>query len=197
MGKRGITLLLLGLLFFGPMLFATFLYFKADQFNIKLGNHGELINPPIYLSKLNLEDFEHQPIALNTLKGKWWLVYLSPEQCFNACHEILFNMRQIQTALGKEAPRVQRMVIAPSEREADPLELFINKNYPEVQRALISHDNYLKHFGKLGDPKDRAALGELVLIDPKGQVVLYYDGDTPPKGMLTDIKRLLKISQIG
>jgi cytochrome oxidase Cu insertion factor (SCO1/SenC/PrrC family) len=197
MNKRGITLTLLGLLFFGPMLFATFLYFKADAFNIKLGNTGELINPSLHLSKLKLEDFEHQPLQIDTLKGKWWLVYLSPEQCYNACHDILFNMRQIKTALGRETDRVERLVLAPKDRTNAPLIEFIESNYPDIKRALILNEDYDQYFAPLGDPKDRAALGELVIIDPKGQIVLYYDGDTPPKGILTDLRRLLKISQIG
>ena len=35
------------------------------------------------------------------------------------------------------------------------------------------------------------------LVDPLGYLMMYYQPDADPKGMLMDLKKLLKYSQIG
>jgi hypothetical protein len=35
------------------------------------------------------------------------------------------------------------------------------------------------------------------VIDPLGNVMMFYEADARPKGMLEDMKRLLRLSSIG
>ena len=35
------------------------------------------------------------------------------------------------------------------------------------------------------------------LVDPLGNLMMYYDVDVPAKGMIKDLQKLLKVSQIG
>ena len=37
----------------------------------------------------------------------------------------------------------------------------------------------------------------LYLIDPLGNLMMFYAADAKPKGMLEDMKRLLRLSSIG
>jgi hypothetical protein len=37
----------------------------------------------------------------------------------------------------------------------------------------------------------------IYLIDPLGNAMMYYEADAGAKGMLEDLKRLLRLSQIG
>ena len=39
--------------------------------------------------------------------------------------------------------------------------------------------------------------GSTFLIDPLGNLMMSYAPDAKPKGMLEDMKRLLRLSQIG
>jgi hypothetical protein len=35
------------------------------------------------------------------------------------------------------------------------------------------------------------------VVDPLGNLFMFYEPDAPPKGLLEDMKRLLKLSHIG
>jgi hypothetical protein len=37
----------------------------------------------------------------------------------------------------------------------------------------------------------------IYLVDPLGNVMMFYPAGAPAKGMLEDMKRLLRLSQIG
>jgi hypothetical protein len=37
----------------------------------------------------------------------------------------------------------------------------------------------------------------IYVIDPLGNLMMFYAADTKPKGMLEDMKRLLRLSSIG
>ena len=49
------------------------------------------------------------------------------------------------------------------------------------------------------DDKKPASLqaGGFYLIDPHGNLVMYFSPDVAPRDMVDDIKRLLKLSRIG
>ena len=42
-----------------------------------------------------------------------------------------------------------------------------------------------------------ATAGRLYLIDPLGNLVLSYSAQAPDKALLTDVKKLLRLSHIG
>jgi len=44
-------------------------------------------------------------------------------------------------------------------------------------------------------PEDRAH--SVYVVDPRGNLVMRYDARKEPKGFLTDLKKLLKLSHIG
>ena len=46
-------------------------------------------------------------------------------------------------------------------------------------------------------PDGGSAEPRVYLIDPLGNLMMFYDADVKPKGMLEDIKRLLRLSSIG
>jgi hypothetical protein len=46
-------------------------------------------------------------------------------------------------------------------------------------------------------PRDPASSERVYLIDPLGNLMMSYAADAKPKGMLEDMKRLLRLSQIG
>jgi cytochrome oxidase Cu insertion factor (SCO1/SenC/PrrC family) len=37
----------------------------------------------------------------------------------------------------------------------------------------------------------------IYLVDPLGNLMMYYPSDADPRGMIQDLQRLLKYSQIG
>jgi hypothetical protein len=42
-----------------------------------------------------------------------------------------------------------------------------------------------------------AAAGRIYLVDPLGNLLMSYAPDAPDKALLTDVKKLLRLSHIG
>ena len=58
-----------------------------------------------------------------------------------------------------------------------------------IKQYLLDSQSYSKTLGAIGDKAKRDEVGEFYLIDPKGHIVMYYMGNTPPKGILKDLRK--------
>ncbi len=193
---KGLVLILLLLVITGPLLFAWILVQKNDARQFRLNNHGDLISPVQNINQFTLIDItKHENLKGSTLNGKWWLVYVAPKRCQEECHSTLYNMRQIRTALGKESNRLDRLFIARPDCPQSLCETFLNENYPDMRKVTLSPADFSTLLSPLGDNLTREMVGELYLIDPKGNAMMHFSIETPAKDILTDIKRLLRVSK--
>jgi hypothetical protein len=92
--------------------------------------------------------------------------------------------------LGKEMHRLQRVFL---HGDSLPDTVLLAEEHP----GLIT----LEHGGLNGPlqkkiPADLPA-GGFFLIDPLGNLVMYFRPDIEPSAMVDDIKRLLRLSRIG
>jgi hypothetical protein len=184
----------LALLFFAPLGLSFYLYYGKNWHPGGRVNAGELIAPPrplpsMALPLLGLGAGETTP---QFLKGKWTLLYVQPGHCDDECRRRLYDTRQVRLALDREMNRVQRVFIGDSdccdlqELKAAHPDLILIRASPadEPLLALL--------------PKGAAAVNTRVyLIDPLGNVMMLYAPDVKSKGMLEDMKRLLRLSSIG
>ena len=94
-GRR--TALLLFAIGFGPMIFATFMYYSGWLHPETRSNHGELIEPPVPVAELNLQDAEGQPIQArfgpDEVDAKW-LMIVSADTCGEDCEQLLYLARR-------------------------------------------------------------------------------------------------------
>ena len=99
-------------------------------------------------------------------------------------------LRQSRLMLGKEMDRMTRVFLHGTEA---PDTLFIAE---EHQGLVTLQDAALR---TVLDNKKPEALpaGGYYLVDPHGNLVLYFRPDINPRDMVDDIKRLLKLSRIG
>ena len=124
-------------------------------------------------------------------REKWALVYVGDGQCDEACKSSLYFMRQTRLSLNNEMTRVSRVFLASSqccdreflEREHPGL-VVIDASGPQAAALL-----------KVLPQTDQAR--SLFIVDPHANVVMRYDTRDDPKGLLTDLKKLLKLSHIG
>lgn len=186
---------LLGLIavFVGPLLFAVVMY-SQDQSWRPSGqvNHGTLISPARPLEPIVFEAADGARLNRELFRGKWTLVYLGTRACGLQCETALFKTRQARAALGRDSDRVQRLYLVrqgPVARWPENL----STDHPELVLAVV-------------DPGSRAAAnagfgehveGQVFVVDPLGNVMMRYGADATTKGILKDLKRLLKVSQIG
>lgn len=183
--------------FFAPLIIAFVLYYGVEGWRPSGNtNHGELVQPPQMLPAADLPSGSEQPLAASVFKGKWTLVYIGTGECDARCREALTLMRQTRLALNDDLPRVQRVFLATSaccdndylrtEHEGvlvGVLEGEGGAQYREVFQTAIS------------EPIDQA--GRIYIVDPLGNVMMSYPRDAEPKGLLVDMKKLLKLSHIG
>lgn len=195
-GRR--KLLLLAALFLGPLAVAYGLYFLSDWRPAGTVNKGHLVNPARPLPKLALRTPDGAPVASDALRKSWTLLYVGSSNCAEACRKALYNARQVHTALGKEAHRVQGVYVATDDAALGALQSFLDAEHRGMKlwtTGLAARIELMVFLGGAG--MDPAAPGNIYVVDPLGNWVLYYLPDDAPKGMLKDLKKLLRVSRIG
>jgi hypothetical protein len=170
----------LALMFFAPLGLSFYLYYGKSWRPRGRVNAGELIAPA-------------RPTNPQFLKGKWTLLYVQHGRCDDECRRHLYDTRQVRLALDREMNRVQRVFIGDGDCcdfeelkaahpdlmviRASPADAPLLALLPEVSGAVNSHRVYL--------------------IDPLGNAMMFYAPEVKSKGMLEDMKRLLRLSSIG
>jgi hypothetical protein len=173
--KRFIALLLIA---FVPMFiaYASFFHFP-DWAPTGTTNQGELVTPSVDGTTISEE--------LATF-STWVLIQPIEGSCGDQCREMLYLSRQVVTGLGKDANRVQRVVL-------------ISIDTPDLLEHLVVEHPDVKVVSGMTTFK-RVVSGDgpvLLLMDPNHNVMMLYRLDKAGKPMLRDLKHLLKISNIG
>ncbi|MGI9301534.1 MAG: SCO family protein [Gammaproteobacteria bacterium] len=187
------ALIALAAVFFAPLLGATFLYYWNDSLPLPgSAAHGELIHPARPIEQLALVNRSGEPLDENFLRGRWTLVYLGSERCDLYCEASLFKMRQVRLSLGRDLGRVQRLFVQTASANLSDLDEILAR-HPRMMVASPREPAGSPLLGVFGDESIEA----VYLVDPLGNLMMRYGSDATSKGMLKDLKRLLKNSRIG
>lgn len=201
--RRGfrISLILVFLVCVGPFAGAWFWYATmGPPTPDETTNHGELIRPARPLENVELpviaarEDHEGRLPAYR--EGRWTVVYIARDGCGETCRETLWSVRQIRLSLGRDMGRVQRVLLLPGEA-ADPG--FYRDEHDDLRVLDLAGeeaDALLRQFELEGDG-EAGEQGRLYIIDPLGNLMMYFPAGFDPDHFMDDMKRLLRVSQIG
>lgn len=159
-------------------------------------NHGELLNPVQPVSYLSLRQINGQELSENYLRGRWSLIYVgsASSECNRRCQDSLYKLRQVRLALGKDMDRVQT--------------LFIMAALPDAKLAAWLHNEHAAMTAGIADTQTLdffsqafagvTAMGDWIyLVDPVGNLFMRYKAESDPKGILEDLRHLLKFSKLG
>lgn len=191
-GRR--TALLLFAIGFGPMIFATIMYYTGWLHPESRSNHGELIQPAVPVAELNLVDSDGDPLQNRfgaDLQEPRWLMVVTARSCGEECEQLLYLARQVNIALGKNANRMGRAAwlgeVPPAlqERWSD--------EYSSMERLQLA-PGAAAAWPEGVDPSEQP---RILLMDPFGNVMMHYGSEHTGKEMLEDLKHLMKLSQIG
>jgi len=188
--KNPYTLWFVVFAFVAPAVVAYLMYFFGDIRSFT--NHGEILNPVVDISALKLRDEENQLIPRDTLTYKWRMISFVGADCDESCKKRIHDMRQIHKSLAKDQHRVIRMIVhldAPSTE----LNALIAREHPN---ALNMYGDEKDISSALGDSA-RIHQNETYIMDPIGNVMMRFTQDQPNQLLLKDLKKLLKVSQIG
>lgn len=137
-------------------------------------NRGAFVDPPVTAADLGVRQADGGAMAT----GVWWLWVVPDGACESACREALHQLRQLHVLLNRDMPRVRRgLLTGDTAAVSDLVDV-----YPKL--ALLS--------GNL----DALAAG-IYVVDPIGNLVFHYPLSDAGEPVLGDLKRLLKVSQIG
>jgi cytochrome oxidase Cu insertion factor (SCO1/SenC/PrrC family) len=194
-GRR--QLVLLALLFALPVLLAFALYFGGWR-SEGTTNRGVLVTPARVLQDAALVTLDGTPARFSGLAGKWLMVYIGLGGCDTVCERNLYTMRQVHAAQGKQAGRVQRVLLVTELGAHDSLDstlkaypgMIVLAGPPEAARALAAQF-------RVDTESPGTAAGRIYLVDPLGNFMMYYEADADPQGLRKDLARLLRLSHIG
>jgi len=194
------ALVLLALLFLMPVLVSYLMHLSAEHGWRPAGttNKGSLIQPPLPLTlPAGLVSATGEPVSQDFLGGKWTLVYIDDAACGEKCRNRLYQMRQVRLAQGENLRRVQRLFLVTGASDSTDLSKIL-ADYPEMAAARLSPDQaaaIAPMFSVEGISMQGA--DNIYLVDPLGNLMMYYPPDIDPRGMIQDLQRLLKYSHIG
>lgn len=150
-------------------------------------NHGELLETrSAGLQGLKTDDGR---TLAEAVAKKWVLLTVQPASCDTRCQNKLYLMRQIRTAQNENMLRLERVWIVPGLEQPDPQLLAV---LPGLHLVHAPEQGMLQSLPLRADPG-----AAIFLIDPLGNLVLRYDDHSEPKGMLADLRRLLRYSGLG
>jgi cytochrome oxidase Cu insertion factor (SCO1/SenC/PrrC family) len=158
-------------------------------------NHGELITPPRPLPAVALSAADGSDSSAQLLRGKWTLIYLGDGACDARCRQALYVTRQVRLALNQDRDRVQRVFLYQGDCCEEPY--FSTEHHGLISLDLDSDGG--RRLAELfrftaGRPVES---GRLWLADPLGNLMMSYPANADPKGMIEDLKRLLRLSHVG
>ena len=134
-------------------------------------NNGTFVQPVVTVDQLQWQTPDGVPLSTSS---QWWL-WTVTDQCDVVCAEALQKLRAAHILLNKEAKRVRRgITTGPA---------FV---IPDDQPDLL----------RIQSLREQTPEG-IYIVDPNGNLVFFYPLDINPKLLLADLKRLLKVSQIG
>ena len=161
--------LLIVFVFILPFIFAKY-FFDNDATSTRgTTNHGSFLVDEVNIA--NLADNDH-----------WIILQVIDGNCDTSCQDNMHMLRQINTALGKDMGRVKRYLL---NNNTDEKAVYLD-NYPKV----IVLDRSETLYNKLTKMDER-----IFIADPFGKIILGYENDFIAKGLLKDIKKLLKFSK--
>jgi hypothetical protein len=192
-GRR--HLLLLAAIFLLPVVAAFALYYGNLWRPQASSAKGELIQPPRTLDFAGLRQAGGGEFDAKTLAGRWSLIYIGDGACDESTRTALTYGRQSRLALGKDMQRVQRVFISTGAcRSAGSC---CAREYLEAEQPgliALQADAATPLLGQF--PGDRAH--SLYIVDPLNNLMMRHDArEVVNKALLTDLKKLLKLSQIG
>jgi hypothetical protein len=151
-------------------------YYQGSQ-PTSTTNKGTLLKPIENVTKLALVPLPGPAMPAR----KWTLLLYRPATCDAACASDVQRLRAMPILLGREGGRVAPVLIVDDPSVATP---DTPDNVPALPRVRAG--------GRIGGHADG-----LFVVDPMGNVVLWYDHARIGKPVLDDLRFLLKNSSIG
>ncbi|MBT3813033.1 MAG: hypothetical protein HOE45_11545 [Gammaproteobacteria bacterium] len=192
--KNHRTIIILALMTLVPFSFAW--YLTTDPgFNPAATNNGDLVIPVITTERSDLQGVDEFSVNnIEQLKGHWVMLNIIPTGlCNKTCVEAIHATRQVRLMLNKDLTRTRRAVIIMQGKQESGFQPWWNED-DRLIKVKPAPALAMKIRQQLGGPITE---GSLLLMDPLGNIMMQYPAGFDPYAVKGDLKKLLRISQIG
>jgi len=174
-------------------------------------NNGHLINPPADISALDMRDGDGNPVFISfeeeiaTLDATeeyeikpWLMVFVTAQQCDDMCKDRVHYLQQLHIALGKNIQRVRRYYLnaAGESLDTETARLF-REDFPSMGIAYGDASKLESNMSQVGVNLSLSDQNYVLLIDPVGNVMMYYTEEQSAEEIMADLETLLKYSSLG
>jgi hypothetical protein len=179
----------------GLPFFLAWVLMQNPQWITSRSNYGTLVVPPVTTKREQFQGadlFSKQNIG--ELKGHWILINLVFDaDCSETCQQAIHSSKQIRLMMNKDLVRLRRMVVVTDrynrekggdwwQRDNRLLKVIADESITAKLKRIIDSDKQQ---------------GQLLVMDPLGNIMLFYNAGFDPYGVKKDLKKLLRASQIG
>ncbi|MDX1281438.1 hypothetical protein [Shewanella colwelliana] len=170
-------LIILLLVFVLPVIVAK-LVLSMNLYHGGATNTGELLTPDTNYASLRMD---------NPWPQHWQVIYLLPKHCDDRCLDRLYILQQSHIALGRDQDRIKPIVLLQPDSDLTALSNF-NFDTAQANNAIAA----------------MLTNQALIIVDPLGALVMRYPEVANKdaqilqgKAMVTDLRKLLKLSRVG
>jgi cytochrome oxidase Cu insertion factor (SCO1/SenC/PrrC family) len=158
------------------------------------GNYGSLVQPVRKISWPALDSVDGRTFD-EGFEGRWSFLMFAGERCSERCRENLFYMRQIRTLLGRDTLRLQNVLVTSAPLD-ETTRVFL-QDYPNL--VVIENNRDPALYSQFAIDGEAAVGGseKMYLVDPNDNFMMHYPVDSDQNRVLEDIRKLMKLSQIG
>ena len=157
------------------------------------GNYGTLVQPVRKITWPAVESRDGRQFG-DGFGRKWALLMFIDGNCDEQCFTNLFHMRQLRTLLGRNTLRLQNVLIS-AQPVGDKLDVFL-REYPNF--IVVDNASAAALFPLFElDGIRVGAEPKMYLVDPDKNWMMHYPAAAEHDRVLEDIKKLMKLSQIG
>ncbi len=192
-----LQLLALMAVFAAPLVAAYYFYSIRDTFDFQTVNNGELYRKPQDLIDLPISIDGGESVKFNSLEKKWYLLVVADGACNEICEKNLLTIRQLRRMQGKNINRIASVLVHRNLENSLAVDLAAKYSIKQARvQGAAQFDEWLAPFYQArGDAQFDAS--RIYLVDPLKKLMMSYPSDVEPKSFYKDLKRLLKVSQVG
>jgi cytochrome oxidase Cu insertion factor (SCO1/SenC/PrrC family) len=181
-------------LFLVPYTYILYVYKTSDMPTTGSTERGVFFKPFIDLKAHTFTTLDGQNWDIEHLEKKWVLANFADITCENSCLDRIFNTQQALSTLTEYKGQVVQVVFLHHQLQASAdLITVLNLKKPK-QSAIDNLEQSLFNALRAQIPDTNSLSEYIVIIDPDGQLLLYYSPEQSFQDILRDLKRLLKAS---
>ena len=186
-----VALVVIAGMFVFPLILAWLMYSGVIEFNpVNTRNLGTLVRPAVPVPLESLRPAEPQSAPMEELAGHWVVLYPLPHPCDTSCLDDVAALRQVHRASGKNLARIRLLLVG-----AEPGHRFLDV-YPSFYLAAAGGAEFESRINSVAEKFAAQAEGSLYLVDPLGNIMLFYAAGFDANDLKKDLKRLLTWSKL-